>query len=125
MVDETIRSIKEAEQQADFYAFSSTRSVLFYVKNNVLYAYNYDKGNERVETIPLETTDQITMLKFDLTMEPMKDALFIATYNTAEGGTLRKYYVGNNPDKVELKADPTAVWKGLTKVKNMSWRAVL
>ena len=34
-------------------------------------------------------------------------------------------YVGNNPDKVELKADPTAVWKGLTKVKNMSWRAVL
>lgn len=44
------------------------------------------------------------MLKFDLTMEPMKDALFIATYNTAEGGTLRKYYVGNNPDKVELKA---------------------
>ena len=55
----------------------------------------------------------------------MKDALFIATYNTAEGGTLRKYYVGNNPDKVELKADPTAVWKGLTKVKNMSWRAVL
>ena len=95
------------------------------VKNNVLYAYNYDKGNERVETIPLETTDQITMLKFDLTMEPMKDALFIATYNTAEGGTLRKYYVGNNPDKVELKADPTAVWKGLTKVKNMSWRAVL
>ena len=39
---------------ADFYAFSSTRSVLFYVKNNVLYAYNYDKGNERVETIPLE-----------------------------------------------------------------------
>ena len=110
---------------ADFYAFSSTRSVLFYVKNNVLYAYNYDKGNERVETIPLETTDQITMLKFDLTMEPMKDALFIATYNTAEGGTLRKYYVGNNPDKVELKADPTAVWKGLTKVKNMSWRAVL
>ena len=54
-----------------------------------------------------------------------KDALFIATYNTAEGGTLRKYYVGNNPDKVELKADPTAVWKGLTKVKNMSWRAVL
>ena len=110
---------------ADFYAFSSTRSVLFYVKNNVLYAYNYDKGNERVETIPLETTDQITMLKFDLTMEPMKDALFIATYNTAEGGTLRKYYVGNNPDKVELKADPTAVWKGLTKAKNMSWRAVL
>ena len=46
-------------------------------------------------------------------------------FNTAEGGTLRKYYVGNNPDKVELKADPTAVWKGLTKVKNMSWRAVL
>ena len=27
--------------------------------------------------------------------------------------------------ETELKADPTAVWKGLTKVKNMSWRAVL
>ena len=110
---------------ADFYAFSSTRSVLFYVKNNTLYAYTYDMGNERLETIPLETTDEITMLKFDLTMEPMKDALFIATYNAMDGGTLRKYYVGNNPDKVELSADPTAVWSGLTKVKNMSWRAVL
>lgn len=110
---------------ADFYAFSSTRSVLFYVKNNTLYAYNYDIGNERVDVIPLETMDEITMLKFDLTMEPMKDALYIATYNATEGGSLRKYYVGNNPDKVELKSDPKAVWKGLTKVKNMSWRALL
>ena len=110
---------------ADFYAFSSTRSVLFYVKNNTLYAYNYDIGNERVDMIPLETTDEITMLKFDLTMEPMKDALYIATYSAIEGGSLRKYYVGNNPDKVELKSDPKAVWKGLTKVKNMSWRALL
>lgn len=110
---------------ADYYAFSSTRSVLFYVKNNTLYAYNYDIGNERVDVIPLETTDEITMLKFDLTMEPMKDALYIATYNATEGGSLRKYYVGNNPDKVELKSDPKAVWKGLTKVKNMSWRALL
>ena len=79
---------------ADYYAFSSTRSVLFYVKNNTLYAYNYDIGNERVDVIPLETTDEITMLKFDLTMEPMKDALYIATYNATEGGSLRKYYVG-------------------------------
>lgn len=110
---------------ADFYAFSSTRTVLFYVKNNTLYAYNYDLGNEHVETIPLETTDQITMLKFDLTMEPMKDALYIATYNSNNGGTLRKYYVGNNPDKVELTPDSKAVWTGLTKVKNMSWRALL
>lgn len=110
---------------ADFYAFSSTRSVLFYVKNNTLYAYNYDMGNERVETIPLANTGDITMLKFDLTMEPMKDALYIATYSSVSGGTLQKYYVGNDPDKVELKPDPTAVWTGLTKVKNMSWRAVL
>lgn len=110
---------------ADFYAFSSTRSVLFYVKNNTLYAYNYDIGNERVDVIPLETTDEITMLKFDLTMEPMKDALYIATYNATEGGCLRKYYVGNNPDKVELTPDSKAVWKGLTKVRNMNWRALL
>ena len=74
--------------------------MLFYVKNNTLYAYNYDIGNERVDMIPLETTDEITMLKFDLTMEPMKDALYIATYSAIEGGSLRKYYVGNNPDKI-------------------------
>lgn len=110
---------------ADFYAFSSTRSVLFYVKNNTLYAYDYDMGNERVEAIPLANTGEISMLKFDLTIEPGKDALFIATYNSVSGGTLQKYYVGNNPDKVELIPDPTATWTGLTKVKNMSWRAVL
>ena len=73
----------------------------------------------------METTGEITMIKFDLTMEPKADALWIATYNSQDGGTLQKYYVGNNPNMVELNVDPDAVYTGLNKVRNMSWRAKL
>ena len=80
---------------------------------------------DSMTSIPLETTGEITMIKFDLTMEPKADALWIATYNSQDGGTLQKYYVGNNPDVVELNADPDAVYTGLNKIRNMSWRAKL
>lgn len=111
--------------QADAYAFSSTRTVVFYVFNDQLYAYDYNPGHESLRVIPLETTGEITMIKFDLTMEPKADALWIATYNSQDGGTLQKYYVGNNPNMVELNVDPDAVYTGLNKVRNMSWRAKL
>ena len=107
---------------ADFYAFSSTRSVLFYVKNNTLYAYNYDIGNERVDMIPLDTTDEITMLKFDLQADGTYNDLYVATYNSATGGTLQKYTLGTDQNTFELKPDERCCWTGLVKVKDMDWR---
>lgn len=123
---QVLANVSDELLSADFYAFSSERTLLFYVKDKMLYAYNYDPGYEKRESISLGTTDEVTMIKFDLTVGKGKPVpLFIATYNSKDGGVLQRYSVGNDPDKVELKADPTAVWKGLTKVKNMCWRAIL
>lgn len=107
---------------AKFYAFSSTRSIVFYVVNNNLYAYDYNPGNEKFYG-PLLGTDEITMLKFDTQIEPEANALYVATYSTVTGGVLRKYHLDSNPDNVKLIQDKNVEWSGLTKVVNMSWRA--
>lgn len=105
---------------ADFYTFSSERTLLFYVINGKLYAYDYNPGYEKKEEISLGTTDEITMIKFDLTAGQGKSIpLFIATYNSMDGGRLQKYYVGDNPDKVEIKPDAKSVWTGLTESKEI------
>lgn len=108
---------------ARLYAFSSLRTVLLYVVDHMLYAYDYNEGNEKC--IPLSDlgSDEITMLKFDTQIEPEKNALYIATYNPQTKGVLRKFYLGTNPDKIELLEDTAACQKGLTKIVNMSWRA--
>ena len=48
--------------------------------------------------------------------------LYIATYNTPDGGRLRKLTVGINPDVIEVASDPKADWTGLGKIVNMDWR---
>jgi hypothetical protein len=48
--------------------------------------------------------------------------LYIATYNTPDGGRLRKLTVGINPDVIEVTSDPKADWTGLGKIVNMDWR---
>jgi hypothetical protein len=110
-------------KDAKFYAFASTRTLLFYVYNNTLYAYDYNPGNERLVAIPNVEPGEITMLRFDTQIEPKVDALYIATYNASTGGTLKKYKLGTDPNTVELIPVPRAEWSGLMKVANMSWRA--
>lgn len=107
---------------ATMYAFSSLRTVLFYVANNRLYAYNYDPGNEKL--FSFDMNGEITMLKFDTQINPDANALYIATYTSDSKGTLARYTVNKDPNKVTITADKKNTWSGLTKIKNMSWRAV-
>ena len=44
------------------------------------------------------------------------------SYNTPDGGRLRKLTVGINPDVIEVTSDPKADWTGLGKIVNMDWR---
>lgn len=111
--------------KADFYAFSSRRTVVFYAVGSKLYAYNYNKGNESCSLLEDFGEDQITMLKCDTQIEPSANPIYVATYSNANGGTLRKYVQGMNPDKVELTLAPNSSWTGLTKIKKMSWRAAM
>lgn len=105
------------------YAFSSLRTLLFYVADNKLYAYDYDPGNEKLYTLDVGD-GEITMVKFDTQIDPDANALYVATYDNINKGTLVRYSVNRDPNRVTITADKKNTWSGLTKIKNMSWRAV-
>jgi len=48
----------------------------------------------------------------------------VATYDTENKGKLARYVVNKNPNRVTITADTVNTWTGLTKIKNISWRAV-
>lgn len=110
--------------KADYYAFSSNRTVVFYAVGAKLYAYDYNPGNEKIYQFPEVGTDPITMLKFDTTVDAATNALYIATYNANTKGTLRRFNIGNNPNQVDIQAITRSKWDGLLKIKTMNWRAV-
>ena len=113
--------IDPAVQLADvhIFAFASQRTFMFFAVGSVLYIYDYQ--NKQLKNQDLG--DEITMLKFDIQRgtEHYND-LYIATYNTPDGGRLRKLTVGINPDVIEVTSDPKADWTGLGKIVNMDWR---
>lgn len=110
--------------KADFYAFSSNRSVVFYSVGNRLYAYDYNPGFEKLYQYSETGGDPITMLKFDTQIDHLTNSLYIATYNSTTKGTLTRFTLGTNPNNVELLPAKNSSWKGLVKVKNINWRAV-
>ncbi|SEM26249.1 PKD-like family protein [bacterium A37T11] len=119
-----IKPIATDFDKADFYAFSSNRTVVFYSVGAKLYAYDYNPGNEKIYSFPQIGTDEITMLKFDTQIDYQTNSLYIATYNVTNKGTLRRFMVGSNPNVVQLNPAENGEWDGLIKVTNMSWRAV-
>ncbi|PWG79204.1 PKD-like family lipoprotein [Pararcticibacter amylolyticus] len=120
----TIKPIADDFANADFYAFSSNRTVVFYSVHNKLYAYDYNPGNEKIYSLAETGADEITMLKFDTQIDYLTNSLYIATYNPATKGTLRRFIVGSNPDFVNLLPAENSTWQGLIKVKDINWRAV-
>ena len=120
----TVSSIATDFDKASFYAFSSRRSVVFYSAGNTLYAYDYNKGYEKLYQFPELGSDEITMLKFDTQIDDATNALYIATYNPATKGRLRRYMVGADPNTVTITPVDRSDWDGLIKIKDMNWRAI-
>lgn len=129
----SVQSLATDFSKASHYAFSSERTLVFYSVGSRLYAYDYNPGHERVQDLG-DWGGEITMLKFNIQgcyeesvrpwtvhKETIND-LYIATYNTLDGGRLRKVTVGINPDVIEVTSDPKADWTGLCKIVNMDWR---
>ncbi|WP_432713084.1 PKD-like family lipoprotein [Pedobacter sp.] len=120
----TISSIATNFDKADFYAFSSNRTVIFYSVGNRLYAYDYNPGKERIYEFPALGNDQITMLKFDTQINYATNSLYIATYNSSTKGTLRRFIVGSNPNVVELLPQENSTWTNMVKIKDINWRGL-
>ncbi|THU38356.1 hypothetical protein FAM09_16915 [Niastella caeni] len=110
--------------KANCYAFSSRRSVVFYSVGNRLYAYDYNKGLEKIYQLTQLGPDEITMLKFDTQIDYATNALYIATYNASSKGRLRRFMVGTNPNSVDITPVDRSDWDGLIKIKDMNWRAI-
>ncbi|RHR79029.1 PKD-like family lipoprotein [Odoribacter sp. AF15-53] len=106
--------------RAELFAFSSKRTLFMYAVGSKLYAYDYNKGYEKLYS--MDMGDEITMLKFDLQADGTYNDLYVATYNSATGGTLQKYTLGTDQNTFELKPDERCCWTGLVKVKDMDWR---
>lgn len=111
-------------ERAQQFAFSSYRTVVFYVVDHKLFAYDYNPGNEKSYEITLPTTDQVTMIKFDTQINPLSNSLYIGTYNPTRKGTLQRYTLGSNPNTVDLHPVAQEKWENLSKIINWSWRAV-
>jgi hypothetical protein len=120
----TVSSIATDFDKADFYAFSSRRTVVFYSVGNRLYAYDYNKGFEKAYQFADLSSDEITMLKFDTQIDFATNALYVATYNAGTKGRLRRYMIGTDPNIVTIAPVNRSDWNGLIKIKDMNWRAV-
>ncbi|RZL15848.1 MAG: hypothetical protein EOO89_12455 [Pedobacter sp.] len=119
-----VKSIATDFDKANFYAFSSNRSVVFYTVGNRLYAYDYNPGFEKIYTFSETHGDDISMIKFDTQIDFATNSLYIATYNSATKGALSRYKVGTNPNVVDLQLQPKSTWTGMVKIKDINWRAV-
>lgn len=120
----TVSPIATDFDKANFYAFSSKSTVIFYSVGNKLYAYDYNKGLEKFYQFPELSTDEITMLKFDTQIDGATNALYVATYNAATKGRLRRYILGSNPNTVDITPVDRSDWQGLVKIKDMNWRGL-
>lgn len=120
----TVKPIATDFDKADFYAFSSRRTIVFYSVGNRLYAYDYNKGFEKNYQFTDLGADEITMLKFDTQIDFATNALYIATYNAGTKGRLRRFMVGTDPNTVTVSPVNRSDWDGLIKIKDMNWRAV-
>lgn len=107
--------------QSSLFAFASTRTAMYFAVGSVLYAYDYNPGNERIVLIK-DFGEEITMLHADIQASTTSLDLYVATYSPQAQGTIRKMVLQNNTNTIELKEDQEAVWSGLSKIKTMSWR---
>lgn len=116
-------SVAPGFTQAQSYAFSSKRTIVFYVIDGKLYAYDYNPGHEGVYNMSAFIgNDPVTMICFDTQAEPNSDYFYVATHSATQGGILRKFKIGANLNAVELEARPEFSYSGLCKIKHMSWR---
>lgn len=110
--------------KASLYAISSLRTIILYVYEGRLYAYNYNPGYEQnVDLSQFIGDDPVTMVRFDTQSQPALDYIYIATHNGVTGGRLRKFAFGKDLDNIVLTPHTYFDFNGLCKIKHISWRA--
>ncbi len=108
--------------QASKFIFSSKYPYMLYAAGNKLYGCEFlDSGITHKEFDGFGT-DEITMLYYDSYRQRGQDYFYVATYNDAQGGTVRKYQIADNPNDIVIEPLEGSRWDGLCKVASMCWK---
>ncbi len=138
--------------KATLFAVSSQYPVLYYAYKNIVYAYDYTTG-ETTEAITLDTTEEVTMIKFNRVDHPKgitqglllgkdpdgiltpefqarENRLIVGSYDSTvaddNGGILRFYDVATPGNKLTLHQDGYRAWeyKGYAKIKDVIYKEI-
>ena len=108
--------------QADKFIFSSKYPYMLYAAGSKLYACEFLDSGVTHKELDGFGTDAITMLYYDSYKERGKDYFYIATYNDAQGGTVQKYQIADNPNDIVIEPIEGSRWDDLCKVTSMCWK---
>lgn len=104
--------------KATHYAFTSNREAIVYAVGSKLYQYDYTRNQ-------LTSTDlkaEITFMKAEYCSTGQRDQIIVATYDSTNKGTVRKFSLGSDANKVEFIERPKEIWNTKLKVKDVEWK---
>lgn len=118
-------SVAKGFDKASQYTFFSYQPIVLYSVGNELWGYNYYTNTAEL----LKTFDaDITYLRMDYHSGGNPTDFIVATWSSAEKGTIRKFEIGNSPDVIVIREKDYEYetehypWKTDLKVVKMEYR---
>lgn len=102
------------------WCMTSQHGYLLYTVGSELYGYDFRNGRAPVRLMDCGS-DEITLLHNDIhsSVDANADCLYLCTYTPGSdtGGRMRKYYVADTADRIELRPDETTDWTGFGRIR--------
>lgn len=102
------------------WCMTSQHGYLLYTVGSELYGYDFRNGRAPVRLMDCGS-DEITLLHNDIhsSVDANADCLYLCTYTPGSdtGGRMRKYYVADTADRIELRPEETTDWTGFGRIR--------
>lgn len=104
---------------ASHYAFFSMQAIILYSVGTQLWGYDYNRKEAKMLK---DFGAEITYLAMDFNSNDEPTDFIVATYNAAEKGTVSKFTIADNQNKIEITPREKEVWKTDLKVVKVEYR---
>lgn len=104
---------------ASHYAFFSMQAIILYSVGTQLWGYDYNRKEAKMLK---DFGAEITYLAMDDDSNDEPTDFIVATYNAAEKGTVSKFTIADNQNKIEITPHEKEVWKTDLKVVKVEYR---
>lgn len=104
--------------KASHYAFFSSQAIILYSAGSKLWAYDYNRNEAKM----MDFGAEITYLAMDYHSNDQTTDFIVATYSPAEKGTVRKFTIADDQNKIEITPHEKEVWKTDLKVVKAEYR---